>query len=209
LAFLFTTLAGPAVGSPDGPTTATLGLGRFGFVDVELVLAESRAIRAIVSEVDEDLAGREGTIREKRRELQKLRLALETQGPILSQPERDRRQQQAIALLSEIDELEFRFDRDMRRKQAQVIEPMLEQVLRVVGDVGQRDGFALIVRGETVLWGARSVDLTPVVVQELDRDVERLRAAVRRFTPEAAPEGTTRSAPSAAGSSAPLLPLLP
>jgi outer membrane protein len=198
IAFLLTTSLRAA--AQDLPTTGTL-TSRFGFVDVELVLAESQAIRLIVSEIDTELGRRDGEIRDKQRELQKLRLSLETQGSVLSQVEREKRQQQAVTLLSEVDEMEYRFDREVKRKQATVIEPLLEQVVRIVGEVGRRDGYDLIVRGETVLWGAKSVDLTPVIVRELDLQVDRLREAVQR----PAVDSTTES-PKATPSVVPLLP---
>jgi outer membrane protein len=198
----------------DSPTTGTVtraavapvapsGSGaRVGFVDIEIVLGESRAVRQIAGEIDEELGRRDQEIREKRRELQKLRLSLEQQGSVLSDEERARRQQQALALISDIDEAEYRFNREVRRKQSTVIEPMLEQVVKLIGEVGQREGFDLIVRGETVLWGGRSVDLTPTVIRELDQRTEQLRAAVRRYSPA---EQTVAPSPTPA----PLLPLLP
>lgn len=190
-------LWGAPTPAADAPTTDTLPV-RFGFVDIELVLAESDAIRKIVAEIDEDLAKRDEAIRAKRRELSKLKLSLETQGAVLSQQERDRRQQAAVAMLTEIDEMEYRFDREVKRKQALVIEPMLEEVVKIVGEVGQRDGYDLIVRGEMVLWGAKSVDLTPVVVRELDLQIDRLRSKLQRLKPaegEVSPTPTPASVP--------------
>jgi len=193
-------LWGAPTPAADAPTTDTLPV-RFGFVDIELVLAESDAIRKIVAEIDEDLAKRDEAIRAKRRELSKLKLSLETQRAVLSQQERDRRQQAAVAMLTEIDEMEYRFDREVKRKQALVIEPMLEEVVKIVGEVGQRDGYDLIVRGEMVLWGAKSVDLTPVVVRELDLQIDRLRSKLQRLKPD---EGEVSPTPTPA--SVPLIP---
>lgn len=200
LLFLLLILPTVSRAQPDTATSTTLH-PRFGFVDVELVLAESKAIKTIVSEIDAELGKRDEEIRDKRRELQKLKLSLDAQGSVLSQAERERRQQQAVTLLSEIDELEYRFDREVKRKQAAIIEPLLEQVVRIVGEVGQREGYDLVVRGEMVLWGSKSVDLTPVIVRELDLQVDRLRAAVKQPAPEPSEAG-----PKATPAVVPLLP---
>jgi outer membrane protein len=164
----------------DSDTSPTLAQTRFGFVDVELVLAESKAVRGIVEDTDASLAEQEKEVAEKKRELRRLRLSLEQQGPVLSDAERQKRQQQAVQVAEQIDELEYKFERSVRQKQVTVIEPILGEVLRTVGDVGRRDGFDLIVRGEMVLWGGKSVDLTPAVVKEVDARTERIRAAVQK-----------------------------
>ena len=161
----------------------TRGAARIGFVDIELVLDSSQAIRTIVGEADAELGEADRQIQEKRRELRQLRTALETQSSVLSDAERQKRQQQAVDLLNEIDEMEYRFQRTVRDKQRSTIEPLLEKVIDVIGDVGRRDGYDLVVRGEVVLWGRETVDLTPLVVRECDLRIDELRQAVQGSRP--------------------------
>ena len=179
-------LAGGVVRGED--TTGTLAgvvrpAARIAFVDMELVLDRSAAVRTIVGEIDQELGRRSGEIDAKKRELARLKAGLEKQGAVLSAAEKKKREEQALGLLDEIDELQFRFQREVRSRQQSTIEPLLEQVILVIGDVGRRDGYDLVVRGEVVLYGRDTVDLTPGIIKELDGRVEQLRKAV-----EAAPK---------------------
>lgn len=179
-------LAGGVVrGEDTSPTLAGVvrPAARIAFVDMELVLDRSAAVRTIVGEIDQELGRRSGEIDAKKRELARLKAGLEKQGAVLSAAEKKKREEQALGLLDEIDELQFRFQREVRSRQQSTIEPLLEQVILVIGDVGRRDGYDLVVRGEVVLYGRDTVDLTPGIIKELDGRVEQLRKAV-----EAAPK---------------------
>lgn len=153
---------------------------KVGFVDMEILLDQSRAVRTIVSEVDEELAQQARSIEEKRLEMEGLRRDLERQSAVLSDQERRRRQDQVVVLRGEIEELEFSFNRKLRDQQRQTINPLLEEVIKIVADVGRREGYDLIVRGEVVLYGSSSVDLTPLVIEEMDKQIDRLRRAAAR-----------------------------
>lgn len=199
--FLCLFLLSLAVLSPaQQPTTPTLAV-RVGFVDMEIVLAESVAVRRIMTEIDQELAAAEEEIGIKRREARRLRLALDQQGTVLSEAERLRRQQEVIDLLAEVDEMTFRFDQRFREAQRGAVEPLLVEVIRVVGEVARRDNYDLVVRGEMVLYGRDSVDITASVIASLDGQEDVLRQVVLPGLVGEAP-APTEEAPS-------VLPLIP
>lgn len=182
LALFFPVLA--IAQSATSPTLARAEAPRIGFVDVELVLSSSRAIRSIMQDLDTDLAEEAARIDEKKREARGIRLSLEQQGSVLSEAERQKRQQQALDLVAEVDEMEFRFSRRLERTQRSTVEPLLEQVIYMIADVGEKEGFDLIVRGEMVLYGRATVDLTPAVIREVDGREKELRGRIFPAQPE-------------------------
>lgn len=194
-------LAQPVVATPSARPAAAAG--KVGFVDLEIVLDSSKSVRTIVTEVDADLAEQSRQIDLKTVELQKLRRTLEEKGAVLSEAQRQDRQDKAVEMLREVDEMEYKFKRTVRDKQRTTIEPLLEQVIRFTGDVAKREGYDLVVRGEVVLYGRDSVDLTPLVIKELDSRVEELRKAVEKPRPAAAPApaGPVAPTPTAAAPS--------
>lgn len=173
-----------AAASNDAVTSATLtdktvpGPTKVGFVDIEVVLDSSEAIRSIVSEVDSDLGEQAKAIDARKREQRRAQLAFEQQESVLSETERAARQEKIATMLNEIDEMEYRFQKEVRDKQRTTVEPLLEQVIRVIGDVGKREKYDLIVRGEMALYGRETADVTPLVIKEMDSRVEEIRAAV-------------------------------
>ncbi len=157
---------------------------RVGFVDMEIVLDSSRSIRSIVGEMDEELDEETREIESMRREVRRIQLTLEQQGTVLSDSERAARQQRAIELMDNIEEREYRLERKFREQQRTVIGPLLEQIVRVVGDVSVREDFDLVVRGEMVLYGRHTADLTDKVVEELDQREADLRRALGQAADE-------------------------
>ncbi len=160
---------------------------RVGFVDMEIVLDNSRAIRSIVGEVDQELDQQSREIDAMRREVRRIQLSLEQQSAVLSDSERASRQRRAIELMDQIEESEYRLERKFRDQQRTVIGPLLEQIVMVVGDVSAREDFDLVVRGEMVLYGRSTADLTDKVIDELDEREEQLREALGQV-PEDLPE---------------------
>ena len=78
----------PLAAREDAPTTPPL---RLAFVDVDVALRESRAVMAIMRDIDRDLAGREESLNAKKRELRLREMRLDQQGAVLSASERSRR----------------------------------------------------------------------------------------------------------------------
>ena len=195
-------LMAPAAGFSQQPTSPTQGLAtapRVGFVDIEIVLGSSQAIRNIMTGVDAELARLSSEIDRKEREVRRLRGSLQQQGSILSEAERQRRQQEALDLMSEVEEMDLQFRRRVREAQQSTIDPLLEEVIRIIGEVGRDEGFDLIVRGEMVLYGRSTADLTPAVIQEIDNREQELRERLQD-----APDPSTGNQNE--GSALPLLP---
>lgn len=182
----------------DEATTPSLGGDRplrVAFVDMDVVLQDSRAVWEALREVDEEMERREREITTKRRELRRLELRLEQQAAVLSEPERRRREQEIIDLAEELDEIEYRFSRDVREKEQTLIGPLRRMVLELVRDVARRENFDLVLNGELVLYGTDRVDLTMPVLELLDSRGEELRRLLNPPRRQRPPEGAAPEPP--------------
>lgn len=200
LALIF--LSGPIVlqaqetASNDQPTTSP----RIGFVDMDAVLASSRAIRTVMGELDEEIADAQQQIIEKEQQLEDLRNSLRLQSAVLSQEERRARQENALDLVREIEEMNFRLERRMRDSERETIQPVLREVVNTIGETARAEGYDIVLRGEVVLYGVERVNLTPLVIERLDNKLEKLRKAAGHGTPDEETE------PSAEDEILPLIP---
>jgi len=156
---------------------AALGALKIGFVDLDMIFDQSRAIKAAIAVADADMDSRAKRLREVQRDFKAMQTRLDTQGSVMSDTERRRMQDEMGRMLDEVDELQFRLERDMRDRQRRTIDPVLKSVLVVVGDVGRREGFDMVLRGDVVLYGRNTTDLTGRVFEELDRRGDELLAA--------------------------------
>lgn len=208
VALLLSLLLAPApaqVTGADAPTTATLPAGAFriGFVDVELVLDQSIAIRRVLDEVDKELAGQAKQIDDAKREYRTLQLRMDQRGLIVNDEERARMRNQMDTLQRQLDEMEFRFERMIRDRQRTTIEPVLDQVIQMIADYGAREGYDMILRGEVVLYGRERADITAHILAEIDSRSDELLAAIRAGAASSAPVAPPR------GDDAEPLPMVP
>ncbi|MBX3730040.1 MAG: OmpH family outer membrane protein [Candidatus Sumerlaeia bacterium] len=140
---------------------------RIGFVDIELVIENSRALRRGLDTMDEQLAERARVIDRREREFRRLRFELDNQERLITTEDRARRRAELADIQDDINRLRFEFEEEMRSKE-RLIEPVLEKVMNIVADVAERDGFDLVLRGEVVIYGVTSADMTSAVIAELD-----------------------------------------
>ncbi len=196
----------------DQPTTPTLvgpygEVIKIGFVDVGTVMERSRTVRDILGEVDTQLEQRSRTIEQLRLRVARLEQSLSRQASVLSQEEFNRRQDEALELINRLDEETFRFDRELRQHDTLTIEPLIREINRLIGEVGQRDKIDLILRGEVVIYGSRATDLTPLIINEIDARGEEFKRLIRSDRQSQTPPSEQETpAPAPATESIPLIP---
>src|SRR5690606_3905463 len=168
----------------------------------------SRAIRKGMNQMDTELEAAAREIDLKQRDFRRLRFELDRQERILSQEERDRRQKELIALEQEISRMQFEMNQELQAKE-RIVKPVLEKLMMIIADVAEREGYDLVLRGETVIYGSKSVDLTAAVVNEIDaREAEVRPMFLQGALPsDTVTTGTTRIAPASPGND--LVPLIP
>lgn len=155
----------PAAAAISSPTQ-----GKIGFVDIELVIEQSTAIRMAMDSLDQVMAEKARTIDSKEREFRRNRFEMDRQERILSGEERERKRLELVKMQEEIEKLKFEFDSELRVRERQ-IEPVLEHIMRIVADVADEQGFDIVLRGEVIIYGRSTADLTPAIIEKLDSNV--------------------------------------
>jgi outer membrane protein len=138
---------------------------------MDIVLQESKAVQEHVGRVEDRLELKKRDIDRKMTEHDRLRESLQRQDSILTEEEKQRRIQRIEELKTEVEDLRYEANRLLRQSERGIIEPILDSVMETVREVGQREGFDLVLRGELVLYGADAVDLTDRVIEALDSKV--------------------------------------
>lgn len=185
----------------------TAGSSRVGFVDVELIIDNSRAVRRGLNSIDEQLSEQARAIDLKEREFRRLRFELDRQERVLTREERERRRQELIGIQEDVERLRFEMDRELQAKE-RLVEPVLEKMMLMIADVAEREGFDLVLRGEVVIYGNKTADLTEAVVREIDSREDEI-LAVFRPAPEPARDDRPTTAPAPTPGPPESLPLIP
>jgi outer membrane protein len=157
--------AAPARAQAPGAST------KIGFIDVQRVLARSAAGVSAREQLERDKAGMQKEMDGKRKELEALRDELEKKGPLMTADARRDKQDQFERKRRDAARLADDFQKELEKKEATLLQKVLQDISGVIEKVGKERGYYLIVerRGATVLYAAPEADLTEEVIKAFDQ----------------------------------------
>lgn len=164
----------PAGGTPAAPAPAS-GLQRIAFIDVQRVLARSAAGVAAREALERDKAVMQKEMDSKRVELEKLREELEKKGALLTADARRDKQELFERKRRDAARMADDFQKELERKEAQLLQRVLQEVSGIIEKIGKERGYYLIVekRGAGVIYASTDADLTDEVIRAYDREAPK------------------------------------
>lgn len=143
--------------------------GKIGVIDLQKVLRTSKAGQAAQKTIAEKAQAFQKTIESRQDDLKKLNEDFEKQKMMLSKEaiaEKERDLQQKVKDFQ-------RFGKDaqeeLQQEDRQATSRILDEVAKVVKELGAKGGYDLIVEKSTTLYSADSADLTDEVVAAYDK----------------------------------------
>jgi len=122
---------------------------RIGYVDLDRIAETSQVVRSRVTSVESALAAK--------------------QESVLTPAESERMKARLRQLEDEIDFLRYEGRKILSNTSSEVIEPVLDDILAAVERVAQANKIDLVLRGDLVLFASERVNLTSLVIREIDR----------------------------------------
>ncbi len=159
-----------AIGSPALAQTPAPA-GKVGFIDVQRVLARSAPGVAAREQLEREKAGMQREMDAKRKELETLRDELEKKGPLMTPDARREKQDGFERKRRDAARLADDFQKELEKKEAGLLQRVLQDLSGVIDKVGKDRGYYLIVekRGATVLYASPEADLTDDVIRAYDQ----------------------------------------
>ena len=142
---------------------------RIGYVDLDRIAETSQVVRSRVTSVESALAAKQEDFKKKVDERNELRSRLAKQESVLTPAESERMKARLRQLEDEIDFLRYEGRKILSNTSSEVIEPVLDDILAAVERVAQANKIDLVLRGDLVLFASERVNLTSLVIREIDR----------------------------------------
>lgn len=165
---------------------------RIGVVDMGLVTSRSRTIQESVRKAEDQVRPDSDRAEAKMRQMQSLRQSLADRRSVMKAEDVKEEQAKISALYDEIEELKFEINKKIKRVKDETMEPELHRVVQTVEQIAKSEGYDLILSADTVLFHTDAVDVTPLVIQALDRGAS---AAVQTQKSTSAPASSESSTP--------------
>jgi outer membrane protein len=161
------------------PAAGCGGPQRISFIDVQRVLARSAAGVAAREQLEREKATMQKEMDGKRVELDKLREEMEKKGALLTPDARREKQEQFERKRRDAARLMDDFQKELEKKEAVLLQKVLQDVSGVIERIGKDKGCYLIVekRGAGVIYGDPQADLTDEIIRTYDQQAPKGPAA--------------------------------
>ena len=139
---------------------------KIGCIDLQKVLYESEAGKKAKSDIDALIKSKQSALDEKRKVIEKLRGELEKQASVLSPEAKKSKQDELEKMEREYLRVAQDSDTEVRKKDNELRDIILKEILELVNKVGNEEGYTLIIERGTVLYLDKVIDITDEVIKK-------------------------------------------
>jgi outer membrane protein len=141
---------------------------RVAYVDIDRVTEKSEKINSAMGNVKGRVEEIQKDIETKRQRIVELRADIKKGDGVLAEAELKKKRDESSKLEKELVDLEYEGKREMQKLDSTLFEPMVKTIVLAIQDVAKEKNIDLVVRGEAVIYGADSADITDDVVKKLN-----------------------------------------
>lgn len=145
---------------------------RIGYVDVSRAAARSKSITSSVQEAENKLKAKQDELESALRDFKSAQDDLQARRSVLTDDAVEAEEDRIQELREKADLLRLQIDQGLRRTETEVMAPAVDRILATVDEVARAQGFDLILRSDVVIYGVQTLDITPLVIEALDRNSE-------------------------------------
>lgn len=162
--FYFAALMGAmlAVTSAAIPARAEM---KFAYVDVQRALNECDAGKKAKAEFQGRVTSLESRLQRQQNEVQALKDEIEKKGMLMTETERQSKQDQYVAKLKNF-ERDYKDSKDeLQAKDNEMTSKIVHDLAQVIRTLGERDNYTMVMEKGSILWGAPGIDITDQVIR--------------------------------------------
>jgi outer membrane protein len=139
---------------------------KIGYVNSERILRDSAPARAATQKLEQEFAKRDRELQDMGAKLKASAERFEKDGPVLSEPDRARRQRELADMDRDFQKRQREFREDLNQRRNEELQVLLERAQKIVRQLAEQEKYDLIVQ-DAVYFSAR-VDITDKVLRALN-----------------------------------------
>jgi outer membrane protein len=144
---------------------------KIGYVDADKALSLTKAGKTAKKNLEDTFKAKQKKLADYEKDLNKMKEDLEKKAMVLSDDVRASKQAELQKKFQEYQKLYMESQNSMQAKQREVMEPLYKKLREVIGEVAEKEKYAMILekREQSVLWAAKDFDLTEKVVKAFEK----------------------------------------
>jgi len=138
---------------------------KFAFVDVQRALNECDAGKRAKAEFQGRVTSLESRLQRQQDEVQALKDEIEKKGLLMTENERQSKQDEYVAKLKHF-ESDYKDSKDeLQAQDNEMTGKIVHDLAQIIRELGERDGYTMVMEKGSILWGAPGVDITDQVIR--------------------------------------------
>jgi outer membrane protein len=139
---------------------------KIGYVNSERILRDSAPARAATQKLEQEFAKRDRELQDMGAKLKATAERLEKDGPVLTEPDRVRRQRELSDMDRDFQKRQREFREDLNQRRNEELQALLERAQKIVRQLAEQEKYDLIIQ-DAVYFSAK-VDITDKVLRALN-----------------------------------------
>ncbi len=144
-------------------------LAKVGYVDMDRVFDEYTETQKASQELNKEISARRTEITKLENEITTLKEKLDAQEALLSKEERSKRAQVINQKILDLQKYVRDIEMDLARKEEAMTKKLITAIYNVVREIARKEGYTLILRKDSILYGEEGMDLTDKVIKVLNK----------------------------------------
>lgn len=141
---------------------------KLAYVDIQRALNECLAGRKAKDEFRAKVQRLEHRLRKQQEEVKGLKDELDTKGLLMKPDERRNLEEEYNRKLRDFERAYNDSKQDLQHEDSEITGRIVRDLAVVVGQIGQRDGYTMVMEKSGLLWAAPGVDITDQVIRIYD-----------------------------------------
>ena len=143
---------------------------KIGIIDLQMVIANSRAGKAAKSAFEAEFKQKQQIIESKSSQLEAMKNEFIQNGPVMNEVTRKQKAEQIDQLDKELQRSRADFRDELQKRDYELLEKILKDLDGILQSIGKSGGFTLIIEKTEggVIYASPTIDITQQVIQAYD-----------------------------------------
>ncbi len=143
-------------------------------IDMQRVVRNSRPGKRVMERLNKKFESLQKKLEEKRKEIRAFKQDLERKAPLMSEDARIEKEREYKKKLRDFKDQSDDAQFEMRQEESKCMDPILKEIQKVVGQIGERDGYGLILEKNMpgIYYINPHIDISDQVIKAYDRQAE-------------------------------------
>lgn len=140
-------------------------VAKIGVIDFQRIIETSSAGKSARAEVNKQGSAMEAELKKTQQELEEIKKRIEREALVMSKEMREEKEREFRIKVNDFRTLEQKFKKEMNDLNRRLVKRLQDEVFSVVEEIGEKEGYLLVLERSPVLYAPNTIDITDKVIQ--------------------------------------------